>query len=152
MRYARGIIVVERACIGKYGNVENQRRLFSQFYSQLFIDLIHHLAGRAGKRVYPIDIAEFFIRDVMIDIDYKFAASYETMLRSDGLYDLGAVIRYNMDPVVSGQGSAIFIHIWRNGGRKPTAGCVALDQGRLRKLLGWLDANKHPAVWLDPTR
>jgi len=78
------------------------------------------------------------------------ATSYETMLRPDGLYDLGAVIRYNMDPVVSGQGSAIFLHIWHNGGRKPTAGCVALDRERLRTLLGWLDANKHPAVWLDP--
>ena len=78
------------------------------------------------------------------------AASYETMLRPDGLYDVGAVIRYNMDPVVSGQGSAIFIHIWRNGGRKPTAGCVALDEGRLRKLLAWLDVKKNPAVWLDP--
>jgi L,D-peptidoglycan transpeptidase YkuD (ErfK/YbiS/YcfS/YnhG family) len=80
------------------------------------------------------------------------AASYETMLRSDGLYDVGVVIRYNMDPVVSGQGSAIFIHVWRTGGRKPTAGCVALDKERLRRLLAWLDVKKHPAVWLDPAR
>jgi L,D-peptidoglycan transpeptidase YkuD (ErfK/YbiS/YcfS/YnhG family) len=77
-------------------------------------------------------------------------ASYERMLRSDGLYDAGVVIRYNMDPVVSGWGSAIFLHIWRPGGRKPTAGCVAMDEGRLRKLMTWLDADKDPMAWFNP--
>ena len=76
------------------------------------------------------------------------AGSYEHMLRSDGLYNVGAVIRYNMDPPVPGQGSAIFFHIWREGGRKPTAGCVAMDEGYLRKLLAWLDADKDPVAWL----
>jgi L,D-peptidoglycan transpeptidase YkuD (ErfK/YbiS/YcfS/YnhG family) len=77
-------------------------------------------------------------------------ASYERMLRSDGLYDAGVVIRYNMDPVVPGKGSAIFFHIWRPGGQKPTAGCIAMDEGRLRKMMTWLDANKDPMAWLNP--
>jgi L,D-peptidoglycan transpeptidase YkuD (ErfK/YbiS/YcfS/YnhG family) len=77
------------------------------------------------------------------------ATSYEHMLRSDGLYDVGAVIRYNMDPVVLDKGSAIFFHIWRSW-KKPTAGCIALDEGRLRQLMTWLDANKAPVAWLNP--
>ena len=74
------------------------------------------------------------------------AASYEKMRRKDGLYDLGAVIAYNIEPVVPGNGSAIFLHVWRDYGRKPTAGCVALDRGHLRRLLKWLRADKKPEV------
>jgi L,D-peptidoglycan transpeptidase YkuD (ErfK/YbiS/YcfS/YnhG family) len=70
------------------------------------------------------------------------------MLRPDGLYDIGAVIEYNTSPVVPGQGSAIFLHIWRDGGRKPTAGCVALEKSRLRRLLAWLRADMKPVVFL----
>jgi L,D-peptidoglycan transpeptidase YkuD (ErfK/YbiS/YcfS/YnhG family) len=45
-------------------------------------------------------------------------------------------------------GSAIFLHIWREAGRKPTAGCVALSETRLRKLLAWLDAGAAPVIIL----
>jgi L,D-peptidoglycan transpeptidase YkuD (ErfK/YbiS/YcfS/YnhG family) len=76
------------------------------------------------------------------------ASSYENMLRSDGLYDAGAVIEYNTSPVVAGKGSAIFIHIWRDRGAKPTAGCVALDGTRLRQLLSWLRADLKPVIVL----
>ena len=75
--------------------------------------------------------------------------SYEKMRRTDGLYDLGAVIEYNTDPVVPGYGSAIFIHIWRDHGHKPTAGCVALDAGRLRLLLEWLRSDMNPRIVLS---
>ena len=78
------------------------------------------------------------------------AASYETMSRSDGLYDLGIVIEYNTDPVVPGDGSAIFLHIWRGGGEKPTAGCVAMERVHLRQLLAWLRAERGPVIVLDP--
>ena len=78
------------------------------------------------------------------------AASYENMRRRDGLYDLGAVIEYNTDPVVPGYGSAIFMHIWRDQGRQPTAGCVALNHRRLQHLLGWLKSDAHPVIVLNP--
>jgi L,D-peptidoglycan transpeptidase YkuD (ErfK/YbiS/YcfS/YnhG family) len=76
------------------------------------------------------------------------AASYEIMRRNDGLYDLGAVIEYNTDPVVPGHGSAIFMHIWRNNGEKPTAGCVALNRKHLHRLLEWLKTNMDPDIVL----
>jgi len=77
------------------------------------------------------------------------ASSYEKMLRPDGLYDLGAVIEYNTDPVVAGKGSAIFIHIRHHKKDRPTAGCVALDRPKLRHLLRWLHANLDPVILLD---
>ncbi len=74
--------------------------------------------------------------------------SHEKMLRTDGLYNLGAVIEYNTAPIVTGNGSAIFLHIWRDHGTKPTSGCVALGERRLRKLLAWLDAQQKPLIIL----
>jgi L,D-peptidoglycan transpeptidase YkuD (ErfK/YbiS/YcfS/YnhG family) len=72
------------------------------------------------------------------------------MLRPDGLYDLGAVIEYNTDPAIPGYGSAIFLHIWRAHGQKPTAGCVAIDRSHLEVLLRWLNAADHPMIILGP--
>ncbi len=77
------------------------------------------------------------------------ATSFENMLRPDGLYDIGAVIEYNTSPVIPGNGSAIFIHIWRDHGLKPTAGCVALNQRNLRQLLAWLRADLKPVIILN---
>jgi L,D-peptidoglycan transpeptidase YkuD (ErfK/YbiS/YcfS/YnhG family) len=78
--------------------------------------------------------------------------SHEKMLRVDGQYNLGAVIEYNTAPIVPGNGSAIFLHIWKEHGTKPTAGCVALSERRLRKILTWLDADKNPVILLDLRR
>ncbi len=76
------------------------------------------------------------------------AASFEAMLREDGLYDAGIVVQYNMLPVIPGRGSAIFLHIWRDNGRSPTAGCVALEKRRLLELLKALEARRSPVVIL----
>jgi len=76
------------------------------------------------------------------------AKSFEDMKRKDDLYKYGAVIEYNTNPIVPGNGSAIFIHIWRGLGQ-PTSGCVALSPRSLKKVLQWLDADRHPVVILD---
>ena len=65
--------------------------------------------------------------------------SCERLLRPDGLYRYGLVIEYNTSPVIAGKGSAIFVHIWQPG--QPTAGCVAMAEGDLLQLLGWLQPN-----------
>jgi L,D-peptidoglycan transpeptidase YkuD (ErfK/YbiS/YcfS/YnhG family) len=54
-------------------------------------------------------------------------------LTDSNVYDLLAVIGYNDDPVVSGQGSAIFFHVTESYG--PTAGCVALSIDDLQWVL-----------------
>jgi L,D-peptidoglycan transpeptidase YkuD (ErfK/YbiS/YcfS/YnhG family) len=75
------------------------------------------------------------------------ASSFEVMKREDGLYKCGIVVEYNTNPVVKGHGSAIFFHIWRGKG-KPTAGCVALSEETLTRILRWLNPAASPLVIL----
>ncbi len=58
----------------------------------------------------------------------------DRLWRADHLYDFIIEIDHNTCPRVAGRGSAVFIHVARPG-FKPTAGCVALEMGRLRRLL-----------------
>lgn len=73
------------------------------------------------------------------------AVSFERMKRDDNLYEYGMVIEYNTEPVIKGNGSAIFLHIWKGKGI-PTAGCVALSEENLIKLLEWLDPAALPLI------
>jgi L,D-peptidoglycan transpeptidase YkuD (ErfK/YbiS/YcfS/YnhG family) len=73
------------------------------------------------------------------------AASYEIIKRDDNLYKYGVVIEYNADPVIKGNGSAIFLHIWKGKGI-PTAGCVAVSEEDIIKILGWLDPQASPVI------
>lgn len=61
-------------------------------------------------------------------------ARHERLWRDDHVYDILVVLGYNDDPVQSGQGSAIFLHLPPRGGR-PTEGCIALAEPLLRHLL-----------------
>jgi len=61
-------------------------------------------------------------------------ASAESMWRDDHLYDLVVVLGYNDDPVVSGLGSAIFLHV-ASPEYSPTEGCIALAKEDLRTVL-----------------
>jgi L,D-peptidoglycan transpeptidase YkuD (ErfK/YbiS/YcfS/YnhG family) len=73
------------------------------------------------------------------------AASYERMRRDDNLYKYGIVIEYNTDPIIKGNGSAIFLHIWKGEG-VPTAGCVAVSEEDIIKIMGWLDPAASPLI------
>lgn len=63
-----------------------------------------------------------------------YLASCEAMWREDGLYDLVVVLGHNDDPPVPGLGSAIFLHLAKEG-YAPTEGCVALGRPDLEALL-----------------
>ena len=71
--------------------------------------------------------------------DWKSAEHISAVGRA---YNYAAVIGYNLDPIVPGAGSAIFLHI----GSSPTAGCVALPEDRLMEILLWLDPEKSPEI------
>lgn len=58
-------------------------------------------------------------------IKLPYAASHEVLWRKDRLYDAIAVLGFNDSPVRDGKGSAIFLHIAREG-YAPTDGCIAL--------------------------
>ena len=74
------------------------------------------------------------------------AASYEMMKRDDDQYKYGIVIEYNTDQVIKGNGSAIFLHIWKGEGI-PTAGCVAVSEEDIIKIFSWLDPAASPLIF-----
>ena len=67
-------------------------------------------------------------------IRFPFQESAERLHRNDSIYDIIVVIDYNMKPIIKGKGSAIFLHIARNG-YKPTKGCIAISKRNMRTLL-----------------
>lgn len=77
------------------------------------------------------------------------ATSYEKMRRNDNLYKYGVVIEYNTQPVIKGHGSAIFLHVWKEPGAT-TAGCVAVSEPDILKILSWLNPEANPAVVINP--
>ena len=58
----------------------------------------------------------------------------DRLRRDDHLYDFIIEIDHNVRPRMAGRGSAVFLHLARPG-LAPTAGCVAMPQARLRRLL-----------------
>src|ERR1700681_1191171 len=64
-------------------------------------------------------------------------AAGDRLWREDRLYDFIIEIDHNTRPRVAGRGSAVFIHVARDG-FAPTAGCVALRRSDLSALLGAL--------------
>jgi len=68
----------------------------------------------------------------------------DRLTRADSLYDLIIEIDHNDRPRVARRGSAVFIHIARDG-FKPTAGCVAFRRNDLLRLLERLG----PRTWIQ---
>jgi len=58
-------------------------------------------------------------------------------------YELGVYIAYNRSPTEKDRGSCIFLHIWKDP-KTPTAGCTAMSQADLIKILAVLDPAKNP--------
>lgn len=67
----------------------------------------------------------------------------DRLMREDGLYDLIVEIDHNDRPRIAGRGSAVFIHVARQG-FTPTAGCIALRRNDLLRLMERLS----PHTWI----
>jgi len=58
----------------------------------------------------------------------------DRLWRDDRLYDLIVEIDHNTRPRLAGRGGAVFLHV-ASPDRSPTAGCIAMPAGDLRRLL-----------------
>lgn len=67
-------------------------------------------------------------------VKLPYSASAENLWQEDRLYDIIVMLGYNDNPVVSGKGSAIFMHIAREN-YSPTDGCIALSLPDLLEIL-----------------
>ena len=65
-------------------------------------------------------------------------AAGDRLMRDDHLYDLIVEIDHNTRPRIARRGSAVFIHLAREG-LKPTAGCIAMPLADLKRLIARLD-------------
>jgi D-alanyl-D-alanine dipeptidase len=136
----------------------------------------HEGDGKAPAGVFPLDTAFGFappdsMRTVKLPyvqllpttdcVDDPASAHYNTVvdktsvasvdwnsaehMREVAQYKTGVIVGYNGAPPVKGRGSCIFLHIWV-GPDSHTAGCTALDEGRLREVMTWLDPAKRPLL------
>ena len=74
------------------------------------------------------------------NFDWK---SSEKMLEVGPAYDLGVFVAHNSYPVRRGDGSCIFLHVWKDS-TTGTAGCTAMERDNLLKILNWADPKKNP--------
>ncbi len=75
----------------------------------------------------------------------------QQMRLDDYPHSLKLFIAHNAPPrVVPGGGSAIFFHIWRQDGNRPTAGCTTMHETKLRELIARVDPEKRPLYVLLP--
>lgn len=74
------------------------------------------------------------------NFDWK---SSEKMLEVGAEYGLGVFVAYNSYPVRNGDGSCIFLHIWK-AADSPTSGCTAMERSDLEKIVSWLEPAKVP--------
>ncbi|MDE2027732.1 MAG: L,D-transpeptidase family protein [Candidatus Omnitrophica bacterium] len=129
--------------------------------------------GKTPSGIYPLGPAFGYAPAIATGLDYKeagdldfwvddphsmqynqwvsgipYAKSFERLKRSDDLYQYAVVIGYNTDPIIPGAGSAIFLHVWRRYD-SPTAGCVAVNQKNMRRILHWLNRRDQPVIILE---
>ncbi len=72
--------------------------------------------------------------------------SAEHLIDYPQAYKYAVVINYNMKPVEPYKGSAIFLHCMTD---TYTAGCVAVPENYMLKILEWLDNSKNPMIIIN---
>jgi len=78
-------------------------------------------------------------------VKFSPGSTADRLKRDDHLYDLVLVLGHNDRPRVKGKGSAIFVHLAREG-FTPTAGCIALSCRDLRALLAELRRDSEISI------
>lgn len=106
---------------------------------------------------YCVDVDGSPLYNTIVDAqkvgDAAVKGSTEPMRRDlhahgDTRYKLGFVIEQNPQ-AKRGAGSCIFAHLYRSPA-EATAGCTAMSEDVMRRLLGWLKPEEHPVFVLMP--
>ncbi|MDO8993269.1 L,D-transpeptidase [Daejeonella sp.] len=102
---------------------------------------------KVDDRTFCIDDSKsaYYNQIVKSDTVKKDWNSAETMRMKSDVYKFGIFVDYNVKPAIPNMGSCIFMHIW-SGSNKPTAGCTAMKESDILKLIDFLDKRKNPIL------
>lgn len=124
-----------RCALGRGGVVENKNEGDGATPAGCFpIREVFYRADRLGTLRFPFPTHVITQKDAWCEDSYDSRYNTrievdtqhpESLWRNDVVYDVVAVLGHNDDPPVPGKGSAIFLHVAREG-YTPTAGCIAL--------------------------
>jgi len=113
-------------------------------------------SSRAGYRqlkdsTYCIDDQDSeFYNQIIDSADPKITSNppHNEKMREQVLYKIGAEIKY-LSSRKLGTGSCIFMHIWKDS-THGTAGCVAMEETNIQKLVQWMNPKLSSAVAIFP--
>ncbi len=126
-------------------------------YAEQVGTALPYAAMRASHYCMDVSESPYYNRIVDSSVlgEAAVAGSTEPMrldLHSSGdqRYRLGLVIGHNKQ-ARPGAGSCIFAHLWKQPG-DATAGCTAMDDATMSRLLQWLQPHRQPVFVLMPER
>ena len=104
-------------------------------------------ALKVDERTFCVDDVKsaYYNQIVKLDSVKKDWNSAETMRMKSEEYKYGIFVDYNSNPITPGKGSCIFMHIWSKS-TAPTAGCTAMTEANILKLIDFLDKSKNPVL------
>lgn len=92
--------------------------------------------------------SKYYNQIVSGDVVQKDWNSAETMRMESDVYKYGIVVGYNTGKAEPGAGSCIFMHLGQPG--TTTAGCTAMAEADILKIIQWLDKSKNPTLVQAP--
>jgi L,D-peptidoglycan transpeptidase YkuD (ErfK/YbiS/YcfS/YnhG family) len=116
-------------------------------FSYHSITHLHMPFVQVDTNFYCVDDAasSYYNTLIVVDTAKHDYNSFEHMKRNDSLYEYGVWVLYNRAPVTAGNGSCIFLHVWKNQDSS-TSGCTAMSKENIVKLIHWLDHKKDPVL------
>lgn len=85
---------------------------------------------------------QIVIRNEIEEVDWQ---SSEKMYFAEIWYEQGVIIDQNIDPIINGSGSCIFLHNWSLP-NETTAGCTEMEPANMKKIIYWLDSSANPVL------
>lgn len=71
---------------------------------------------------------------------------YENLISKKGTYNYVAAINYNVDPIIKGKGSAIFLHCTKEGSMLYTGGCIAIPEDKMLIALSMIYSDTYIVI------
>jgi D-alanyl-D-alanine dipeptidase len=71
--------------------------------------------------------------------------SSEKMYFADIYYEHGVIVDQNIDPIIKGAGSCIFLHNWATPD-ETSAGCTEMAPEKMKETIEWLDSFAEPIL------